>query len=152
MASSLPHLQRPCCDSLAIAFPCKLAWSLARVRWHCVETFEPSRCTASGTHVAVCGLELAMHARGEERDRPTVGVVGRVHHELVIQSQRDALDQVHGVVGFENPFAAVVELTIADQDSEATGRDVVAMILRQVVDGAGETDLVVGTPPAPAGV
>jgi hypothetical protein len=44
---------------------------------------------------------------------------------------------------------AVIELAVADQDSEAAGRDIIAVISRQAVDRAGETDPVLRPAPCP---
>jgi hypothetical protein len=45
---------------------------------------------------------------------------------------------------------AVIELAVADQDSEAAGRDIIAVISRQAVDRAGETDPVLRPAPSRA--
>ena len=69
-----------------------------------------------------------MQACGEERDRSPVGVVGGVHHELIIKGQNQILHHAHGVEGLDNFLLAIIELTVANQNSEAAGGKVVAVV------------------------
>jgi hypothetical protein len=41
-------------------------------------------------------LEFAVQAAGKERDRSAIGIVGGVHHELVVQRQYQAFHDVLG--------------------------------------------------------
>src|SRR5262249_46247727 len=71
-------------------------------------------------------------------------------HELVIEGQDHAADDVEGVVGLEDPLWAIVEPAVADQDAEAADREIVAVILREAVDGAADPEPVVRASPGPA--
>ena len=80
-------------------------------------------------------------------DRATIGIVSGVGDELVVGRQRDLLGERVGVIGFEDALLAVIELPIADQRAEPAGGDEVAMIVRQRVDRAGDSDRVIWPPP-----
>src|SRR4029453_14692105 len=88
-----------------------------------------------------------MQAGGEERYWPAVGIVRRVHHVLIIERQHHAVDHVHGVERLDNALRAIVGPAVADQDPEAAGGEVGAVIPRQPVDGTGKSDPVVGASP-----
>ena len=79
-----------------------------------------------------------------------VGVVGGVRNELIVGGQCEPFVQRIGIICFQHAFAAVIELAVADEHAEAAGGDEVAMIPRQGVDRAAETDYVVWPPPARA--
>ena len=66
--------------------------------------------------------------------RAAVGVVGGVGDQLVIRGQRQRLVERVRIIGFENPFAPVVERAVADQDAEPAGGDEIAMVARQRID------------------
>src|SRR5262249_53846622 len=74
------------------------------------------------------GLELAVQASGEDRDRPAVGVVRQVLQELIVERQDDAVDHIHSIKSLENLLGAIIEPAVADQDAEATRGDVIAVI------------------------
>src|SRR6516162_2425221 len=93
------------------------------------------------------GSELAVQAAGEDRYRPAVGIVRRVHHELIIERQDHAIVHVHSVEGLDDGLGAIVELTVADQDPKAARREVGAVIPRQRVDRPGKSDSVVWPSP-----
>ena len=81
-----------------------------------------------------------MQASGEDRYGPAVDIMRWVPHELIIERQHDALDHVHGVEGLENFLGTIVDLTVADEDSETARREVIAVIYRKIVDRAGNPD------------
>src|SRR6478735_12745152 len=93
------------------------------------------------------GLELCVQAAREDRDRPAVGVIGRVCDQLIVRGQRDVLVHRIGIVGLKDALLAVVESAVADENTEAAGGQEVAIILRDGIDRAADADDVVR--PAP---
>src|SRR3981189_3653003 len=96
------------------------------------------------------GSKLGVQPSEENRYRPAIGVIGRVGDELVVEGQAHGLEQRDRIIGLQDPLGAVIEPAIADQDAEAAGRDEVAVIPRQAVDGGADPDRVLGPPPGRA--
>src|SRR5262249_45985463 len=69
-----------------------------------------------------------MHTAGENRDRPAIGIVGRVEDELIIGRQREPFVDAVGIVGLQDLLLAVVELAIANQYSEPAGGKISACL------------------------
>src|SRR5580704_17603349 len=58
------------------------------------------------------------------RHRPAGGVVSRIDDELIVETERRPLPERVRVIGLERFLRAVVESTIADQDSQSGGGEV----------------------------
>ena len=95
-------------------------------------------------------LKLAVEAAGEDVDRAAVGVVGGVGDQLIVGGKGEVLVDRVGVVGLEDPFVAVVETAVADQQAEAAGRQEIAVRAGKPVDGAADADCVARTSPIAA--
>src|ERR1700704_7171820 len=94
--------------------------------------------------------KLGVQPSGEDRYRPAVGIIGRVGDELVIEGQAHDVEQRDRIIGLQDPLGAVIEPAVADQDAEAAGRDEVAVIPRQAVDGGTDAHRIIGPAPGRA--
>src|SRR5215467_1922613 len=91
-----------------------------------------------------------MDAPGEDRDRAARRIVGRIDHVLVIERDRERLEELRAVIGLENPLWPIGERAVADEDAEAADEEEAAMLLRQLVLCDADRQRIVGTAPAPA--
>src|SRR5260370_35362018 len=83
-------------------------------------------------------------------DRPAVRIVGGVGDQLIIAGQRELPVERVRIIAFEDSLGPIVELAVADQGTEPAGRDEVAMVPGERVDGAADPDHVVGPAPSRA--
>src|SRR6266705_287391 len=96
----------------------------------------------TGAHFPENALKFGVQPRGQDRDRPAVGVVGGVSDELIVEREIEIFANVVGIIGLEDLFLTVVEPSVADNDAEPAGGDEVAVRFRQGVDGATDADAV----------
>jgi len=89
-------------------------------------------------------LQNSARRRPEKNE---IGVVCRVLHELIIECQRRGFHQPNCIIGLQNILAAVVELTVSDENSKSARRDIVFVILGEIVAGRSNADLVIRTAP-----
>jgi hypothetical protein len=89
-----------------------------------------------------------MQTSRKDRDRAPVGVICRVHHELIIERQRDALHHAHGIVRLKDVFAAIIQLPIPNQNSQTACGKKGTLIRRQTVRHTGNSDSIIGAPPS----
>ena len=90
-----------------------------------------------------------MKAGGKHRNRPPVGVVGRVRNELIIKRNGRLLGDPYGIVGLENLLIGVVQPPVADQQSDASGSEEILVNSRKSVDGSRHADGIIW--PLPGG-
>ncbi len=64
-------------------------------------------------------------------DRSAHRVVGRVHQELIVGGGDEALRELERIVGLDDGFGGIGEGAVADQDAEAAGRQITAVIGRE---------------------
>src|SRR3984893_9575909 len=94
--------------------------------------------------------ELAVQTAGEHRDRSPIGVIGRICDELIIGGEREVLVNRVSVVGLKASFGAVVELAVADQETEASGSRKCAVCAGEAVNVPADADCVAWAPPIAA--
>src|ERR1700680_3082800 len=90
-----------------------------------------------------------MRARREYRGRSTVGVVGGIGDELIVERQRAPFVEVIGIECLEDFLFAVVQLAITDQQADATRSEEVTMRAGETVDRPSNSDC--GLLPPPGG-
>src|ERR1035437_6845879 len=78
-----------------------------------------------------CGpvLELDVGAERGDDDGATVAVIAGIGDVLHAGRQINTAPHVNGVIGLEDVFAAVVEVAVAEEESEAAAVEVVLVIL-----------------------
>jgi len=84
-------------------------------------------------------LELDVGAEARDDHRAAVAVVTGVGDVLEAGGEVDAAPGVDGVVSFENIFAAVGEVAVAEEESEAAGGEIVLVVFRDAVADEGHT-------------
>jgi len=78
-------------------------------------------CKDSTPQAEACATNLSkldMQAEGWREDRAAVAIVAGVVDVLRIERGEDAAPHVQRVIGFENVFAAIVQVAVAQQESE----------------------------------
>ena len=83
-----------------------------------------------------------MGAEGGDDDGAAVAVVAGIVDVLHAGREIDSAPDVHGVVRLEDVFAAVVEVAVAEEESEASGGEIVLVILLDGVADEGDAGAV----------
>src|SRR5260221_3942715 len=91
-----------------------------------------------------------MHTQAEDRHGAAIAVVGGVIDALEVEGYIDSLAQFAVVVQLQDFFRAVVEPAVADDETEATGCQEVAVRVGQSVDHPGNAGFVLRPPPTRA--
>src|SRR5580658_2304457 len=94
--------------------------------------------------------KLEVEAECADGNRAAVGVEAGVVHELVIEGEEDVFGHAEGVVGFEDLLGGVIELAVAEDETEAAVGEVFAVVLGQAADYSGHGGHVVGAGPGGA--
>src|SRR5271170_4872499 len=81
------------------------------------------------------------------RHRSAGRIVSRIDDELIVETERRPFPECIGVKGFEYSFRAVVELAVADQDSQPAGGEVRAGDRGQTSNHTAEAEIVMRPPP-----
>ena len=91
--------------------------------------------------------ELDVSAEGGDDYRAAVAVVAGVVDVLQAGGEVDAAPDVDGVVGLENIFAAVVEMAVAEKESDAAVGEIVLVILLDGIADEGQARTILLTVP-----
>ncbi len=78
--------------------------------------------------------KLRMHAQRKDRNRPTVPVIGRVGHVLVVRGQREVFGEARRIERLQDILRPVMrQLPVADENAQAAGSEIGARRARDAV-------------------
>src|SRR5207245_1948192 len=80
--------------------------------------------------------ELRVKSARKDRNGPAVGIVSGIVDELIVEGERRPFVEAVGVVRFEDLFPPIVELPIADQNTETASGEISARLRRETFDDA----------------
>jgi hypothetical protein len=92
-------------------------------------------------------LKFDVSTTRKNGNRPTVGVIGGIGNQLVIESQCRRLVDALGIVRFEYFLCPVINPAIADQEAKSASGQKVAMSCSEAVDSSSEADRIGFTSP-----
>ncbi len=82
--------------------------------------------------------------------RAAIAVVAGIDDVLEAGREVDPAPRVHGVIGFQDIFAAVVEAAVAEKKSEAACREIILVILLDGIADEGEAGAILFAMPPSA--
>ena len=92
-------------------------------------------------------LELGVQPRRDDRDRTAVAVVSGIDDELIIEGDAPEGHR-ETVIGLKDLLGAWMQkLAVADQDAETSVIEKRLVVLRSLVDDAGNPPSIVGSSP-----
>jgi hypothetical protein len=74
--------------------------------------------------------------------------VRRIDHILIIERERKPFGQADCVIGLDNSLGAVIEPAVANQNTEPSRGDVIAVIFREGVDDASNAKRIIRPSPS----
>src|SRR5216683_5633077 len=95
--------------------------------------------------------ELRVKSARKDRYGATVGIVSGIVDELVVEGKRCPFVEAVSVIRFEDFFSPIVELAVADQNTQTSGGEISARFRRETFDDTRDTDFIVGPSPRRSG-
>src|SRR5215210_3562571 len=68
--------------------------------------------------------ELRVKPTGENRNWPAIGIVSGVIDELIVEGQCRPFAEAIRIIGLNDLLSPIIELAVANQNTEATGRKI----------------------------
>ena len=85
-------------------------------------------------------LVLDMHSNSPDEDRPPVLIVRRVLDVLYIPGDENMFSQLNEIVGLDNLFQSVIEVSIADEKTMPSRPQIVLVISRKAIENSRNTN------------
>src|SRR5215210_5553878 len=92
-----------------------------------------------------------MKAARKHRNRPAVGIVSGIGDELVVEGKRHRFVEAVRIVGLEDFFSPVIELSVANENTETARREISARLRGETFDDPRDTDFIVRPSPCCSG-
>src|SRR6516162_69064 len=88
-----------------------------------------------------------MQPSRKDRNRTPIRIVSGIVDELIVEGERRPFVEAVGIVGFEDPLGAIVELAIADQYAQPPRREIRAGYRRETFHDGSYANLVIRSSP-----
>src|SRR5882762_20850 len=93
-------------------------------------------------------LQLCMEPKAEKVRRAAVAVIARVRDALISEGEVRLLHDRQAVKDFEDPLRRVIQVPVAEEETQPAGGEIIAVRTRKPVDVSRYTDGVFGTTPS----